>query len=634
MKAVILAGGKGSRMGAVTKYVPKPMISLAGKPILEYQIELAKRYDLDNIIILTGYREDVIRDYFKDGKTWGLNIQYNSDPFPLGTAGAVKRIEQELTEDFILFYGDTIIDIDLHSLVQFHQEKYSTATLVVHPNDHPYDSDLLDIDEHNRVTAFYSKPHAQETYHRNLVNAALYVLTPEIFEYIEKDTFSDFGKDILPRLVSADLPVYAYNTTEYIKDIGTIKRLKEVEEDYLSGKIKRLNKSNKQKAVFIDRDGVINSEAEPLDTPDKFKLLLGVEEALKTLNRSDYLAVVVTNQPIIAKGFASEKQVQEIHNYMEYILEKEETYLDRIYYCPHHPDKGYEGERKEFKIECDCRKPKTGMIEQAVRDMNIDLENSFIVGDSTVDIMTGISAGLNTILVRTGYAGEDIKYECQPDFIFEDLNEAVNFLIDIYDPLFERIESLIPFDLFKTKHNPLISVSGLSRSGKSTLSKIVANVINKRGFPVKILKLDNWLISVKLRESFMSVRDRYQYDNITVDIQNLLKGNKIRVKDYNPKTRTVSNKVHEFSLNEGEVLIVDGIVCLDVEFLRNIADFKFYTEIREEKRKQRFYDFYRYKGLSEDLIDELYSDRQHDEYKIIVKSKRFADHIIKMGNFS
>lgn len=634
MQVVILAGGKGRRMGSLTKDIPKPMISLAGKPILEYQIELVKRYDLDDIIILTGYMEDLIRDYFKDGKTWGLNIHYNSDPFPLGTAGAVKRIEQELTEDFILFYGDTIMDIDLHSLVQFHQEKDSTATLVVHPNDHPHDSDLLDIDKHNRVTAFYSKPYDQETYHRNLANAALYILTPEIFVYIEKDTFSDFGKDIFPRLVSADLHVYAYNTTEYIKDIGTIKRLKEVEEDYLSGKIQRQNKSNQQKAVFIDRDGVINSEAEPLDTADKFKLLPGVEKALRTLNRSDYLAVVVTNQPIIAKGFASEKQVWEIHNYMENILGKERAYLDRIYYCPHHPDKGYDGERKELKIECDCRKPKTGMIEQAVKDMNIDLENSFIIGDSTVDIMTGINAGLNTILVKTGYAGEDGKYQCEPDYIFEDLNEAVNFFINRYDQLFERIESIIPFNLFKTKRNPLISVSGLSRSGKSTLSKIVANVINKRGFPVKILKLDNWLISVELRESWMNVRDRYQYDKLTDEIQNLLKGNKIRLKEYNPKTRTVSNKVHEFSLNESELLIVDGIVCLDVEFLRNIADFKFYTEIPEEKRKQRFNNFYRYKGLPGDLIDELYSDRQHDEYKIIVKSKRFANHIIKMGDFS
>ena len=282
-------------MGAMTESNPKPMVPLMRKPILEHQINFAKKYGFEDIIISTGYMGDVIRDYFKDGKEWGVHIQYSPDPFPLGTAGAVKHLEQELKDDFVLFYGDTIMDIDLDSLVQTHLQKESMATLVVHPNDHPHDSDLLETDKDNRVLAFYSKPHDQKVYHRNLVNAALYVLSPEVFQYIEKDTFLDFGKDIFPKLASLNKSLYAYNTAEYIKDIGTIERLKEVEEDFLSGKVQRLNRSNKQKAVFIDRDGVINFEAEPLNTADKFNILPNVDTALKALNRSDYLSVVVTN---------------------------------------------------------------------------------------------------------------------------------------------------------------------------------------------------------------------------------------------------------------------------------------------------------------------------------------------------
>ena len=427
MKVVILAGGKGSRMGHYTQNIPKPMVPLGGKPILEYQIELIKKYNLNDITILIGYKGDVIKEYFNTGKQWGVNINYIEDPDPLGTAGSVKEIESLISESFILFYGDTILDIDLFDLINFHNKKGGIATLVVHPNDHPYDSDLVAINKNNLITNFISKPH--KNFHRNLVNAALYILSPEIFKYITKDKYSDFGRDLFPRIISRGVSIYGYNTHEYIKDIGTVERLQEVEKDYFSGRVQNLNKSKKQKAIFIDRDGVINQEADPLNSIDKFKLLPGVPDAIKTINKSDYLSVVVTNQPIIAKNFATENQVNEIHNHMESILGEQGVFLNRIYYCPHHPKKGFEGENPEYKVICKCRKPNIGMIDQAVIDMNIDLKNSYIIGDRTVDIMTGINANLKTILIRQGFAGNDGKFNCSPDFIFNDLLEAVEFIV-------------------------------------------------------------------------------------------------------------------------------------------------------------------------------------------------------------
>jgi len=428
MKVVILAGGKGTRMGDITTNMPKPMVLLNNKPILEHQIELIKRYGLFEIIILIGYKGDVIKKYFGDGGSWGVKISYFSDPKPLGTAGSLKEIEDILSMPFLLLYGDTILDINLIELISFHEKKRGVATLVVHPNDHPHDSDLLDIDVNKKITKFHSKPHRKELYHRNLVNAALYVLSPQIFKYITKNKYLDFGKDVFPYILIKNKSIYGYNTTEYIKDIGTTDRLKEVEKDYITGKVKRLNKSNKQKAIFIDRDGVVNYEDNPLDTHSKFRLLPGVINAIKTINRSDYLAVLVTNQPIIAKGQATKKQVCQIHNYMEYILGKEGVYFDRIYYCPHHPEKGFKNEIKKLKIDCECRKPKTGMVDLAVKEMNIDVKKSFIVGDRTVDIKMGINAYLHTILILQGYAGSDKKYICKPDYTFLDLNEAVNFI--------------------------------------------------------------------------------------------------------------------------------------------------------------------------------------------------------------
>lgn len=428
MMIIILAGGKGTRMGELSAKLPKPMVPLAGKPILEHQVESARNQGFEDIIMLTGYKEAVIKNHFGDGSAFGLNIGYQSDIHPLGTAGSVRELASQITEPFIVFYGDTMMDINLKAIVDYHNSKRGIATLLVHPNDHPHDSDLVEIDEMGQVLQFLSKPHDALHFHRNLVNAALYVLDPAIFDYIVKGEYADFGKDIFPRVLANNEQIFAYNTTEYIKDIGTLDRLKEVESDYLSGKIHRKNSSTRQKAIFLDRDGVINRDVEPLDRPEKFQLLPGVCDAIKVINNSDYLAVVVTNQPMIAKGFADEEQLREVHNYMETILGRDGSYLDRIYYCPHHPEKGHVGEREDLKIKCSCRKPETGMLDLAALEMNIDLNQSYIVGDRTVDIMTGKNAGVRTILIREGYAGLDGKYECKPDYVCADLAEAVNFI--------------------------------------------------------------------------------------------------------------------------------------------------------------------------------------------------------------
>ena len=246
MKVIILAGGKGTRMGSLTESIPKPMVLLAGKPVLEHQINFLKNYGLTDIFMLLGHKGEIIKKYFKGGKEWGVKIKYFFDPKPLGTAGSLKEIEKFISEPFLLFYGDTMIDIDLRQFISFYNKKQSIASLVVHPNDHPKDSDLLDIDSENYVTSFFPKPHESVSYLRNLVNAALYILDPEIFDFIDKGVFSDFGKEIFPKVLRRRKLISAYNTTEYIKDIGTPERLLEVEKDFLSGKVHRFNKINKQ----------------------------------------------------------------------------------------------------------------------------------------------------------------------------------------------------------------------------------------------------------------------------------------------------------------------------------------------------------------------------------------------------
>ncbi len=396
---VVMCGGKGSRMGSLGENVPKALVPLAGKPLLEHQLDLACRYGFEEIILLTGHLGELIESHFANDGYRGMKLRFHREPAPLGTAGALKAIEERLRDDFVVFYGDTIMDIDLHRLAQFHVENQAAATLVVHPNRHPYDSDLLDIDAAGRVVALYPKPRDPSAVHRNLANAGLYVLSRSMLRHAPSAAKADLDRYVLPAAFRAGEKIMAYNTTEYITDMGTPERLRAVEADVLSGKVERLNRGNPRPAFFLDRDGVLNVDYERGATAENMQLLPGVAEALRCINRSEYLAVVVTNQPAVAKGFMSEADLAAAHAKLETLLGAEHALLDRIYFCPHHPQKGFAGERPEYKIECSCRKPQAGMLLAAASELSIDLPRSFMIGDRAVDIEAGAKAGCKTILV-------------------------------------------------------------------------------------------------------------------------------------------------------------------------------------------------------------------------------------------
>lgn len=429
IKLAIIAGGKGTRLGLTD--IPKPMVAIDGKPLLQYQIELARRYGIEDIYILSGHLSEVIINYFGNGEKFGVRITHIVEDRPLGTGGAVKQLKDIITGRFLVFYGDTIVDININDFVRFDQQEDSIASLLVHPNDHPHDSDLLDVDKDDRITAFFPKPHAGDRYYKNLVNAALYILSPEIFNYIPDDRPSDFGKEIFPDLLKNGRKLRAYHTAEYIKDMGTPERFQKTSLDMQSGKVARLNKSNKRKAIFLDRDGVINREVGDMKTIEQFELIDGVPSAIRKINKSEYLAIVITNQPGLAKNFFTFETLDEIHRKMDTLLGKEGAYLNGLYYCPHHPEKGFPGEIRELKTDCECRKPKPQMIFNAEKDFNIDLGNSFFIGDRYTDIMTGKNAGVKTILLKTGHNGADRdKYNVEPDYVFNTLPDAINYILE------------------------------------------------------------------------------------------------------------------------------------------------------------------------------------------------------------
>lgn len=432
MQAVIMAGGKGTRLAALTKdEIPKPMVPVAGKPLLLWQVERLKENGITDMIMVIGHLGEKIQEYFGDGSRFGVQIRYFVEEVPLGTAGSFFYLKDMLCDDtFVMMSGDLLFDIDFERMIRFHKEKKSAATLFVHPNGHPHDSDLLVLDQDDRVVRFDSKHNVRDYWYDNCVNAGIFVFDKMICDRVPEPEKRNLENDIIKGMIEDGIPVYGYRSPEYVKDVGTVERITQALADIESGLIADKCLKNKQKCIFLDRDGTVNQYRGFVYKEEDFELEECAMEAIRTINRSGYLAIIVTNQPVVARGLCEIEDVERIHRKLATLLGREGVYLDDILFCPHHPDKGFPEENPAYKIPCECRKPKTGMIDRAAEKYNIDLSQSWIIGDTTMDLQTGVNAGLHTALVLTGEAGNDKKYDVKPEIVGHDLSDAVKMILN------------------------------------------------------------------------------------------------------------------------------------------------------------------------------------------------------------
>jgi len=458
MKAVIMAGGKGTRIRSVASDIPKPMIPVLDKPVLEYQIENLKKCGITEIILVTGYLNESVSSYFGNGERFGVDISYFNEDTAMGTAGALYYLRQDgrLNEDFLLIMGDLMLSVDFVRFMNAHKNSGAGITLFVHPNSHPFDSDIVVTDEVGRLSDFtedkcglnavikhktpgLSKPvtgiiskkaeRGEHFYYHNQVNAGIYAISPRVAKLVaEPKEKIDLDKDIVRPLIENG-EVYAYRSTEYVKDMGTPERYNEVTEAVRTGAVERRNLTNRQRCVFLDRDGTVNVEKGFLNNAEDMELLPGAADAIRKLNASEYLTVLITNQPVIARGECSFEGLDEIQKKFDTLLGREGAYIDAVYYCPHHPHSGFEGEVKELKFECRCRKGRSGMIEDAVRELNIDSTSSWMAGDKTSDVECGKGAGCRTVLLETGANGSDGRFDEPADLVCRDLAEAVDKIL-------------------------------------------------------------------------------------------------------------------------------------------------------------------------------------------------------------
>ena len=436
MKTVIMAGGKGTRISQLFPDIPKPLIGIEDKdgitmPVLERELISLRDQGFTDILLTVSYMHEKIENYFGDGKKLGINITYFVEEAPLGNAGALFKVRDWLGEDpFLLLNADAVFDVDFRRMADYHESKGGLVTLFTHPNSHPYDSGIVIAGNNCEVIKWLTKEDTRPEYYKNRVNAGLHVIDPKVLDISGIDAGKigpDFKVD-LDRMILKPLcgtgKMFCYDSPEYVKDMGTPERYSQVSRDFASGVVEAKNLSHKQKAIFLDRDGTLNKYVGFLRDINEFELIDGVSDAIKAINASGYLAVVVTNQPVIARGEVTVPELDEIHNKLETLLGNDGAYIDGLYYCPHHPDKGFEGEIPELKVDCGCRKPKPGMLIKAAEDLNIDLGSSWMIGDGKNDIEAGRNAGTRTI-----YLGTDDSVRA--DYNADSLMSAVGIILGI-----------------------------------------------------------------------------------------------------------------------------------------------------------------------------------------------------------
>ena len=630
-QAVILAGGKGTRLKSVLNNLPKPLAEVGKIPLLAHHLNLLRKYNYDEAIILVGHGADQVEEYIKLNPVSGLKITCTVDGIPKGTAGAVLAAFDQLAPEFLVSYADTMLDVDLDLFYQAYcSHKVNAGTLFLHPNDHPFDSDLVEIDEYCKIIKFHPYPHPKSEWLPNLVNAALYYLNKASLERYTKGNMPlDFAKDLFPKMLMDNFQLHGYISPEYIKDAGTPERLNKVRSAWEKGIIQRASLKNKQKAVFIDRDGTLNKDAGHLKSAEELDVYPFVGPALRRLNDNEWRSIIITNQPVFARGEIDHSGMRNIHARLDSEVAKHGAFFDGIFMCPHHPDSGYEGEISSLKMVCDCRKPAPGLIHRASMSLNIDLCESWFIGDGTRDLGAAEAANVSSILVSTGNAGLDDNYPYEPGFTAEHFGAAVDFILDIYP----RIKKIVdPLEAIMGSGQDWF-VGGLARSGKTTISAALTRELRRKNVDTITINLDRWLISEEMRGD--GVLECYDIDSI-MNIFSLTNSRcnralSLNLPAYSRRKRTRLNSLYKVEIPKNCIILWEGIIAL---YLANKLGFKqqsIFVETNEERRKERFFKYDLNRGKSYVQSEEAWQKRLVNENPIILTGCAWAEHRVSLS---
>lgn len=373
-EAVVLAGGFGTRLAHIVSDVPKPMAPVCGRPFLRYLLDDLQKKGAERVVLAVGYKKECIRDFF--GAAYrGMELVYSEENAPLGTGGAVKRALSLCQDDWVaVVNGDTYFDVDFAAL-----EAAKSAGSLVLAAKRLYDFDrygALEL-EYGQVTAFHEKAPCKE----GLINGGVYLMERIALDGLPDGRFS-FETAVLEPLAKRGA-VLAVESAGYFIDIG-------VPEDYAAAQETMRALAPVHRAAFFDRDGTINVDVHHLHRPEELRFLDGMPGFLKKWKDFGYKVIVVTNQAGIARGYYTVEEMRALHRYMNECLAESGAHIDAFYFCPHHPD---------ITGPCRCRKPASGMIEDAIRDFDLDPTQCILFGDQPWDVQAGKSCGIFSVQI-------------------------------------------------------------------------------------------------------------------------------------------------------------------------------------------------------------------------------------------
>ena len=405
--AVIACGGLGTRLKGVTGDLPKPLYPINGKSAIERCIEELVNYGFNNLLLTIGYKSNIFVEFINRLKEkYKTNIDVFIENKPLGECGALWLIKDKLSQQFVFINGDLIFSMDFWKLISFHQRLSSNLTLVTHTSDHPNDSDLVSAPNGTLIEDIFIKGLKKST-ERNayLGNSGIFVLNKSILDNIkppdENESKSIFHY-IVRKMFDLKCNIFSYNTTEYIKDMGTPQRLFLVEKDLSQNNVNRRNYKNPQKTLFLDRDNTLIkcARGQYVIQKEEIDFIIPNIEKIKNISFNYDFVCIITNQPTVAMGKLNLKNLDQINSIIVNFCLLRGLKIDVIAFCPHHPHKGYRDELSILKTDCFCRKPNPGLFFEQAFFRNINLKESLMIGDSNDDLYASKNAGCSFLNVN------------------------------------------------------------------------------------------------------------------------------------------------------------------------------------------------------------------------------------------
>lgn len=408
-QAVILVGGKGTRLGPLTQSRPKPLLEVDGRPFLEHLIQEISRYGFERVTLLAGNLGSQFVEAYDGRILEGLRIDVVLEEHPLGTGGALRHAAESdcLENEFLLMNGDSWIDTNLVRLSLYWETMRQSCP----------DVEMLmllkgmdDVSRYGSVgldgglVSYFKEKNPEMNRHPGLINAGVYVLNRNVVCRVDRGTQVSLERDILPSLVDQRrVAGMIADIDSYFIDIGLPETLEQSRNE--------LALRRRRPAIFLDRDGTLNRDSGYTHKPQDLVWIEGAKEAIKLANDSGFFVFVVTNQSGVARGLYDEEAIVRFHGAMQKDLFKVGAHIDAFHWCPHHP----EGQIERYKKHCSCRKPQPGMITELANRWPLDLHGSVMVGDSVTDLKAADAAGISSIKYSGGNLADLIRHYISSD---------------------------------------------------------------------------------------------------------------------------------------------------------------------------------------------------------------------------